>query len=121
MTFATTFYSKFPDGECKVCGKKWGKGDEIGYIKKEGEKDRVCVDPNCGQSGPTVADVEQVQNPPQVRANLDEYDDGTPIPDPYANCIEGCVRAAEFFKSIDYPKELWGLTQIWNTERIKRK
>ena len=111
--------SIYDTSTCSNCSQKIAKGVEIEKNKENKWVHSVCP-------GPTVAQVEQVQNVglnskgvdvPQTQEVL-HPDDETDI---YKNCIEGCVRAAEFFKSIDYPKELWGLTQIWNTERIKKK
>jgi len=102
--------SIYDTSTCSACNQKIAKGVEIEKNKDEKWVHSVCP-------GPTVADVEQVMNAPKTQEVLHPDDEA----DIYKNCIEACVRAAEFFKSIDYPKELWGLTQIWNTERIKKK
>jgi len=110
--------SIYDTSTCSNCSQKIAKGVEIEKNKDEKWVHSVC--PAIGE--PIPAQVKQ-DSPPQVTDSPQPQqvlhpDDEADI---YKNCIEGCVRAAEFFKSIDYPKELWGLTQIWNTERIKRK
>jgi len=108
--------SIFGTSTCPSCGQKIAKGVEI--EKKDGKWVHSVCDTLA------IADKPQTPRPatpqPEQEALDTEWKE-MQTEDPYKDCILGCVRAAEFFKSIDYPKELWNLSTIWNTERIKKK
>jgi len=104
--------SMYDTSTCSNCNEKIEKGVEI-----EKNAEGKWVHSVCPKFESKKDSQTQVTVPPKPQQVL-HPDDETDI---YKNCIEGCVRAAEFFKSIDYPKELWNLSTIWNTERIKKK
>ncbi len=97
---------------CTACNQKIDKGVEIEKNDAGKWVHSVCPGSTL-QSTAEPAPQEAIisDSPIEIVENVD----------PYKDCILGCVRAAEFFKSIDYPKELWNLSTIWNTERIKKK
>jgi len=102
--------SIYDTSTCPECNGKIGKGVEINKNSKGQWSHAACIETQTVQKeivSDTKPVIEVVHPDEEV--------------DPYKSCIDGCVRAAEFFKSIDYPKELWNLSTIWNTERIKKK
>ena len=39
----------------------------------------------------------------------------------YMDAVNAITIYASVCKSIEYPKELWNLSTVWNTERMRRK
>ena len=106
--------SIFDGSTCPECNAKIKKNVEIEKNKNGVWSHAACLDDGGLTKGEQkTIESAKVDAPPPEPADMEE--------DPYKHCILGCVRAAEFFKSIDYPKELWNLSTIWNTERIKKK
>jgi len=110
--------SIYDTSTCVNCSQKIAKGVEIEKNADEKWVHSVC--PN-GSSPAPKQESPQITQSKGRDTEIDDFDDSKESPDLYKDCILGCVRAAEFFKSIDYPKELWNLSTIWNTERIKKK
>jgi len=109
--------SMYDTSTCSACNQKIAKGVEIERNDTGKWVHSVCPTvPTSNVNDNNIVNVDKIE----VRASQPQEvlhpDDEADI---YKNCIEGCVRAAEFFKSIDYPKEMWNLSTIWNCERIK--
>jgi len=101
--------SIYDTSTCPECDAKIKKNVEI-----EKNKNGVWSHAACLETETTQTQI--VSAGPEVK--VVHPDDEVDV---YKECLEGCVRAAEFFKSIDYPKEMWNLSTIWNCERIKKK
>jgi len=102
--------SMYDTSTCVNCNERIDKGVEI-----EKNADGKWVHSVCPKFVGELK--EKIDSLPPEKLKLEP----APEEDRHKDCILGCVRAAEFFKSIDYPKELWNLSTIWNTERIKKK
>ena len=118
--------SMYDTSTCSNCNQKIAKGVEIEKNKDEKWVHSVCPSNKKAEPPKGYVDdgeghwVRMEEKPPRTQEVI-HPDDEPVLPNPYKECREACIAAAEFFKSIDYPKDLWGLTQIWNTERIKKK
>jgi len=100
--------SKFDGSKCPECQQKIALNVEI----TKNSKGQWCHDTCVNGKKETVANLEDKE-----KAELESK----ARPDKFGAEKEVCIAYAAFCKTIDYPKELWNLSAVWNTERIRRK
>jgi len=101
--------------EVDIGKNKGGTAGLKAHREKEVTMDSIAVENTQG-----LMQKDLLLNPPTQTSKTAEVSTQKPE-NRFIDAIDAITVYAEICKSIGYPKELWNLSTVWNTERMKRK